>query len=193
VFHAELITWIMQVSNKVMPLVYLHIYKSHVCQNTISHIILNWNRIPCRQRAQWTLPIFWKQSSKKHLQSTIEMALNFSTGLLNIIPEGRRRCYHRSTGYQRFHAGAYEYTVGCFCTATACHQGYFLQLMKHLMMLMWLVGIHIHVLKHTYSAESLGKLQNFNPLCLLHEEHPGAVHNFIFSIYPAKHNTKIIT
>jgi hypothetical protein len=54
-------------------------------------------------------------------QSMEEMALKFSIGLLYIIPEGRRRCYHRSTGYQRFHARAYEYTVGCFCTATARH------------------------------------------------------------------------
>jgi hypothetical protein len=45
----------------------------------------------------------------------------------------------------------------------------------------------------TYRAESPGKLKKFNPLCLLHEEHPGAEHNFIFPIYPARNNTKIIT
>jgi hypothetical protein len=67
-----------------------------------------------------------------------------------------------------------------FCTATACHQGYFLQLMKHLMMLMLVVGIHIHVLKQTYQADSLGKLKNFKPLCLLHNKHLGAANNFIF-------------
>jgi hypothetical protein len=53
---------------------------------------------------------------------------------------------------------------------------------------------------HTYScikADTPGwiprKLKNSNPLGLLHVEHPEAEHNFIFPIYPAKNNTKIIT
>jgi hypothetical protein len=100
---------------------------------------------------------------KKRLQSREEMALKFRIGFLYIIPEGRRRYYHWSTGYQRFHTGAYECMVVCFCIATACHQCYFLQLMKHLMILMWLVGIHIHVLKHEIPGWIPGKVEEFQP------------------------------
>jgi hypothetical protein len=97
--------------------------------------------------ADWTLIIFWKCSStilrrKKRLQSDEEMELKFRIGFSYVIPERKWRYYHRSTEYQRFHTGACECMAVCCCNATACHQGYFLQLMKHLMMLMWLVGTH---------------------------------------------------
>jgi flagellar motor switch protein FliG len=49
-----------------------------------------------------------------------------------------------------------------------------------------------HVLKQTYRAESLQKL-NFKLLCLLNDEHPGTEHTFVFLIYSARNNTKIIT
>jgi hypothetical protein len=98
----------------------------------------------------------------KRLQSREEMALKFRIGFLYIIPEGRQRCYHRSTGYQRFHTGAYECMEVCFCTATSCHQCYFLQLIKHLMILMWLFGIHIHVLQHI-PGWIPGKVEEFQP------------------------------
>jgi hypothetical protein len=53
---------------------------------------------------------------------------------------------------------------------------------------------------HTYSCIKTDipgwiprKVKNFNPLGLLHDEHIGAEHHFIFPIYPARNNTKIIT
>jgi hypothetical protein len=43
----------------------------------------------------------------------------------------------------------------------------------------------ISLIKKTYCAESLGKLKNFIPLCLLYDEHPGA----FLAIYTARNNT----
>jgi hypothetical protein len=50
-----------------------------------------------------------------------------------------------STRYQRFEMSMWMYGSSCFCTAIACQEGYFLHLMKYIMLLMWQVGIFLFV------------------------------------------------